>query len=47
VERSEFAIAMLDLDGFKPVNDRFGHAAGDEVLTVLANRLRGARQPGR
>ena len=43
---SEFAIAMLDLDGFKPVNDRFGHAAGDEVLVALANRLRGARQPG-
>ncbi|WP_219894165.1 GGDEF domain-containing protein [Aquisediminimonas profunda] len=43
---SEFAIAMLDLDGFKPVNDRFGHAAGDEVLIALANRLRGACQPG-
>ena len=42
----EFAIAMLDLDGFKPVNDRFGHAAGDEVLTVLANRLRAACRSG-
>lgn len=37
-----FAIGILDLDGFKPINDLFGQTAGDDILAQVAMRLRAA-----
>jgi diguanylate cyclase (GGDEF)-like protein len=45
VRGRKFAVLYIDLDGFKAINDCFGHSAGDEVLQRVADCLRQATGP--
>jgi diguanylate cyclase (GGDEF)-like protein len=38
--KTPFSVLLFDLNGFKPINDQYGHAAGDELLKQFASELR-------
>jgi len=44
--KQSLAVVFLDLDGFKSVNDQYGHSVGDELLVSVAHRMKGALREG-
>lgn len=44
--KGEVVLYVIDIDGFKDVNDRYGHMTGDHLLQVIANRLRDIQRAG-
>ncbi|PKK88943.1 MAG: GGDEF domain-containing protein [Candidatus Wallbacteria bacterium HGW-Wallbacteria-1] len=40
LEKSRFTLALVDLDNFKPANDKFGHAVGDAIICDLGHHLK-------
>lgn len=45
-EQTMLAVCYLDLDGFKPINDQFGHETGDQVLVEISRRIEGTIRGG-